>query len=275
MNILEQSHAPTEHLLEHQPELVNGFVKGRVSVIMPAFNEAACIRNSIVDVRKKFSEVFSDYEIIVVDDGSTDGTRNVAESFREKNVRVISYNRNEGKGHAFRTGFYKATGEFTFLVDGDSEIMAKDLVSYVEALGSSDIAIGSKRHPDSVVRTPVIRKILSLGFNIFERLLTGVKARDTQAGFKAAKSHVFYEVLPLVTLKRYSFDLEFLAVASLLDFKAKELPVFINLKALSDPKRVMRMVVDVLGIAYRLRITRWYQKNIVTMSNTYDPVIKW
>jgi hypothetical protein len=86
---------------------------------------------------------------------------------------------------------------------------------------------------------------------------------------------VFYEVLPLVTAKRFSFDLEFLAVASLLDFKTKELPVFINLKALSDPKKVMRMLVDVLGIAYRLRITRWYQKNIITMSNTYDPMIKW
>jgi glycosyltransferase involved in cell wall biosynthesis len=129
MKILEQSHSPTEDVLVHQQELVNGFVKGRVSVIMPAFNEAGCIRNSIVNVRKKFSEVFSDYEIIVVDDGSTDGTRNVAESFVENNVRVISYDRNEGKGHAFRTGFYKATGEFTFLVDGDSEIMAKDLAS--------------------------------------------------------------------------------------------------------------------------------------------------
>lgn len=275
MNILEQPQVMTENVLEYEPQLVNGFVKGRVSVIMPAFNEADCIGSSIVDVGRKFSEIFSDYEIIVVDDGSTDGTRNVAESSKEKNVRVISYNRNQGKGHAFRTGFYKATGEITFLVDGDSEIMAKDLVSYVKALGSSDIAIGSKRHPDSVVRTPVIRKILSLGFNVFERLLTGTRARDTQAGFKAAKSQVFYEVLPLVTAKRYCFDLELLAVASLLGFETKELPVFINLKALSNPQRVMRMVVDVLGIAYRLRITRWYQKNIVTMSDTYDPMIKW
>jgi len=242
---------------------------------MPAYNESDCIRKSIDDVSSQFANVCRDYEIIVVDDGSTDDTRKLVESLTDTNVRVVGYDRNEGKGHALRMGFRLATGEFTFLVDSDSEIRAKELADYLEALASTDIAIGSKRHPSSVVQTPVIRKMLSLGFNAFERLLTGVRAKDTQAGFKGAKSRALYQILPLVTLKRYSFDLEFLAVASLFNFKVHELPVFIDLKVLVDPRRVLRMMVDVLGIAYRLRITRWYQKNIARMSDTYDPLVKW
>ena len=273
--ILEQIRATYQPEPEPKLELVHGFVKGRVSIIMPAYNESDCICKSVADVRNQFGNVCTDYEIIVVDDGSTDDTRRLVESLSDPKLRVVGYDRNHGKGHAFRMGFRLATGEFTFLVDSDSEIRAKELITYFEALGSTDIAIGSKRHPRSVVRTPIIRRILSLGFNVFERLLTGVRAKDTQAGFKGAKSSVFYQILPLITAKRYSFDLEFLAVASLFDFKVYELPVFIDLKALVDPRRVFRMVIDVLGIAYRLRITRWYQKNIMSMSDTYDPMIKW
>ncbi len=251
-----------------EPELVDGFVKGRISIVMPAYNESANIRRSIEEVEAQFEALCPDFEIIVVDDGSEDGTKQTVESLADKRVRVVHYSRNEGKGHALKTGFNRATGEFTFLVDSDAEIRATDLMAYLQALKSVDIVIGSKRHPLSIVRTPVIRRFLSLGFNIFERLLTGVHANDTQAGFKGAKSQVLYETLPLLTAKRYAFDLEFLAVASLLRFRIKELPVCIDLYALADPKRVFRMVIDVLGIAYRLRISGWYQKNMITMRGT-------
>lgn len=257
-------------------ELIDGFVKGRVSIIMPAYNEADLICESICEVKRRFNDVCDDYEIIVVDDGSTDSTRKVFyESLQGDKVRLVSYHRNEGKGYAFRKGFSRATGEFTFLIDSDSEIMPKVLSAYLEALKTADIAIGSKRHPLSTVRTPVLRRFLSLGFNMIERLLTGVKASDTQAGFKGMKSQVAYRVLPLITSKKFAFDLEFLAVASLLGFKLRELPVSLDLKALISVRRVARIMIDVAGIAYRLRITRWYQKNIVTMTNTYRPIIDW
>jgi len=190
-------------------------------------------------------------------------------------IKLVSYKRNEGKGFAFRQGFSRATGEFTFLVDSDAEIMANELLDYLEVLQTTDIAIGSKRHPLSKVRTPIVRRFLSLGFNVLERLLTGVKATDTQAGFKGMRSLVAYRVMPLITAKRFSFDLEFLAVASLLGYRVKELPVSIDLRALSGIGRVSRMFVDLLGIAYRLRILRWYQRNIEKMSNCYDPMIRW
>jgi glycosyltransferase involved in cell wall biosynthesis len=242
---------------------------------MPAYNEADCIGRSIADVNKQFEAMSEDYEIIVVDDGSDDGTRKIIEELTNKKFKIVGYDRNQGKGHAIKVGLYHATGQFAFLIDSDSEIHAKELMSYVEALESADFAIGSKRHPLSTVRTPTMRRFLSLGFNILERLLTGVNATDTQAGLKAARSSALYQVLPLLSVKRYAFDAELLAVASLFNFKIKELPVNIDLKATFSARQVFRMLVDLLGIAYRLRIKRWYQTNKASMSDTYNPIIQW
>jgi hypothetical protein len=102
-----------------------------------------------------------------------------------------------------------------------------------------------------------------------------VRATDTQAGLKAARSKALYMILPLLSVKKYAFDAELLAVASLLNYRIEELPVFIDLRASFSVRKVFRMLIDLLGIAYRLRIKRWYQKNIVKMSNTYNPIIGW
>src|SRR5205807_4042900 len=192
----------------HEKVVVDGFVKGRVSIVMPAYNEGDCIRKNVAEIARRFGTVCEDYEVIVVDDGSIDETRRQVETLPDHRVKLVSYHRNKGKGYAFRKGFSRVTGEFTFLVDSDAEIMAKDLLDYLEALQTTDIVIGSKRHPLSIVRTPAMRRFLSLGFNIFERLLTGVKATDTQAGFKGMKSRMLYRVMPLITAKRFAFDVE-------------------------------------------------------------------
>jgi glycosyltransferase involved in cell wall biosynthesis len=242
---------------------------------MPAFNEADCISKSIADVKEQFSAVCPDYEIIVVDDGSTDGTRKAAEAMGDRRVKVVGYDANQGKGHALKQGFHRATGEFTFMLDSDSEIRPRELVEYVNALEFADIVIGSKRHPLSNVQTPVVRRFLSIGFNTLERILTGMRATDTQAGLKASRSRVLYRILPLLSVKKYAFDAELLAVASLLDLRIRELPVFIELQASFSARKVFRMLIDLLGISYRLRIKRWYQKNMITMSKTYSPIIDW
>jgi glycosyltransferase involved in cell wall biosynthesis len=242
---------------------------------MPAYNEADCIERGVEEVDRQFEAVSKDYEIIIVDDGSKDDTRKIIEEFADQKVKLIGYDRNQGKGYAIKIGLYHATGQFAFLIDSDSEIHAKDLTKYVDALASADFVIGSKRHPLSTVRTPPMRRFLSLGFNILERLLTGVNATDTQAGLKAARSTALYQVLPLLSVKRYAFDAELLAVASLFDFKIKELPVNIDLKATFSARQVFRMLIDLMGIAYRLRIRRWYQQSMIDMSESYTPIIRW
>jgi len=255
------------------PKLVDGFVKGRVSIIMPAYNEVDFVLKSIASVQQQFGDLCDDYEIILVDDGSNDGTGKLVQSLKPSKVKVVSYGENKGKGFAFRTGFNKVTGEYTFLVDSDLEIFPRELRAYFEALQSSDVVIGSKRHPQSIVRTPTMRRFLSIGYNILERLLVGVRVTDTQVGLKGWKSSVLYKVVPLMSVKRYAFDLELLAIASLLGANVKELPVNIELRVSLRPKQLLLMLIDTLGIAYRLRLRRWYQKNLVDFSETYRPII--
>jgi glycosyltransferase involved in cell wall biosynthesis len=243
---------------------------------MPAYNEANCIARSIDEVTELLERVWDNYEIIIVDDGSTDQTRKIAESSVETGrLKVVGYSRNQGKGHALKIGLHNATGEFALFMDSDCEIRPRELMDYLRALESADMVIGSKRHPLSLVRTPTMRTFLSLGFNLLERKLTGVSARDTQAGFKVARSAALYRILPLLSVKRYAFDAELLTVASLLHYRIRELPVQIEIGARFNVRQVFRMMIDLLGIAYRLRVRRWYQMNILRMSNTYRAIISW
>ena len=256
-------------------ECVDGFEKGKISIIMPAYNEAFVIAKSIRNVKKMFHSVGMDYEIIVVDDGSTDGTGLIIEDLNDREVKLVHYSNNRGKGHAFKAGFQGVTGEFTFLIDSDSEIRPRNLASFIRALGTADIAIGSKKHPASRVRTPAVRKILSASLRVLVRMCIGIKFSDSQAGFKAARSSSIYKIVPLMSVKRYAFDIEFLTIASLLGLRVVELPIEIELNVIASPKRIVRTLIDILGITYRLRLRRWYQNNIREMSNTYNPIIRW
>jgi glycosyltransferase involved in cell wall biosynthesis len=243
---------------------------------MPAYNEEAFIARSIADVKNRISLVRSDYEIVVVDDGSVDGTRKIAETEAiDSTVRIVGYDVNKGKGYAIRYGFKHATGSATFFLDSDSEIQSSKMDLYLKALANSDIVIASKRHPESIVQTPLVRKFMSRIFNVITRILTGLDVSDSQSGLKAARSEALYRILPLLSVKRYAFDVEFLVVASLLGMKVRELPIEIRSESMFGMRKVARMGVDLLGIVYRLRLIRWYQKNMVALSNTYVPLVRW
>lgn len=104
------------------------------------------------------------------------------------------------------------------------------------------------------------RKLLSYGFNGLVRLLTGVPLGDTQSGLKAMKKTAFIDIFPRLAVKRYAFDVELLVVANLYGLKVVEMPVNIKLGASFNPKEIWRMFVDLLGIAYRLRVIHWYRR---------------
>ncbi len=172
----------------------------------------------------------------------------------------MSYSKNVGKGHAVKTGFMQTNGNIVIFADGDMEIDLGTISKYLEALKHGDIVIASKRHADSQVEVPLSRRILSECFNGLVRLLTGVPLKDTQSGLKAMKKSAFIDIFPRLAVKRYAFDVELLAVANLYGLKVVEMPVNIKLDAKFKPTEMWHMFVDLLGIAYRLRIIHWYQR---------------
>jgi dolichol-phosphate mannosyltransferase len=245
-----------------------------VSFVLPAYNEADSIESALSTIDETVKIKKLQYEIVVVNDGSKDETLLKANAYASMNghVRVVSYNKNMGKGYAARRGFMQTKGEVVIFADSDRDIDLGTVSSYLAALQHGDIVIASKWHPQSVVRMPIIRKILSHGFNILARLMTSTRLRDTQAGLKAMRRSAFKDIFPRLSVKRYAFDVELLTVASLYGLKIVEMPVNLEMQTLFDVREVWRMLVDLLGISYRLRVLRWYQRPLV-FSNKSDETI--
>jgi glycosyltransferase involved in cell wall biosynthesis len=246
----------------------------QVSIIMPAYNVANSIVDVIVKVKQAMTAITDDYEIIVVNDGSKDATRAVLESLCDSRLKIVNHKENLGKGAAIKTGVKYANGVYTILLDADGDIDIKNINLYLCALREYDIVVGSKRHPRSTYQAPLLRKILSLGYNILVRILLGIRVRDTQTGFKAFKTEYLKLIMKVIIVKRYSWDAEMLAVANLLKLRIAEIPVYIKQEKLFRIKDVLRMLLEILGITYRLRIIRWYQKNIWKEKPQYKLLLK-
>jgi glycosyltransferase involved in cell wall biosynthesis len=233
-----------------------------VSFVIPAYNEEVFIEDTLGTLDSVFKEKMNQYEIVVVDDGSKDKTFKKALQYANKNghVKVIRYARNAGKGFAIKTGVMESTGDIVIFVDGDMEIDFNTISKYVTALENADLVIATKWHSKSTVSMPFSRKLLSRTFNVLVRLLIGFDLKDTQVGLKVMKRSAVDKIFPKLAVKRYAFDVELLALAHLYDLKIVELPVKLKLDSSFKPKNAWHMFVDLLGIAYRLRIIRWYQR---------------
>lgn len=240
-----------------------------LSFVLPAYNEEDFIEDTLSTLEAIIKDKKLPYEIVVVDDGSLDGTFAKASRYAKRNghVKVISYVKNIGKGHAVKTGFMEATGDVVVFADSDMEIDLETISNYLDALKKGDIVIASKRHLDSRVEVPLMRKILSISFNGLVRLLTGIPLNDTQSGLKAMKKEAFIDIFPQLAVKRYAFDVELLAVAHLHGLKVVEMPVNLKLDSSFKTKQIWLMFLDLLGIAYRLRVIHWYQRQIPTKNN--------
>jgi glycosyltransferase involved in cell wall biosynthesis len=234
------------------------------SIVIPVYNRADTVVESLRRIKSVLDSITASYEIIVVNDGSTDGTLEVLqrEQQSDQRLKVISYLENMGKGYAVRKGVLETQGDIVIFTDGDLDIAPAIISEYIKQLQTCDLVIGSKKHPLSRVQMPGSRRFLSKAFNAIVRIATGIKAGDTQAGLKAGNGDALREIFGLMLVKRYAFDVEFLTIAALLRMNTREMPIEISLDRRFKLKDMIRMLVDVLAVAYRLRIRRWYQRQL-------------
>ncbi|MEM2487614.1 MAG: glycosyltransferase [Thermoproteota archaeon] len=245
-----------------------------ISLIMPAYELEDRIAEAIKKVEKTVSALTSEYEIIVIDDGSRDGTYlKMIEYAKNPRIKVYRHPVNLGKGAAIKTGAMNATMKYTVFLDADMEIDPQDLRSLVEALRHNDLVVCSKRHPDSVYRAPLARKFLSVSFNTLVKLVMGIRLGDTQTGFKAFRTESLRKIIRTIVVKKYAFDVEVLAIANMLNMRIAETPVRIEQKSMFSFKAAMQMLIDLMGIFYRLRVIRWYQKNLANQNPKYKPIL--
>ena len=267
------SHAILEGVELRGPLNVEGSV-GRISIVMPAYNVEDDIVEAISEVRGVLEKITDDYEIIVVNDGSTDDTARRVEGVMDGHVKIVNHSVNMGKGAAVKTGVRYASGDYTILLDADRDIDVRNMMQYIKALREYDVVIGSKRHPKSIYQAPTLRKILSVGYNILVKALLGIRVGDTQTGFKAFKTKYLKMIMNVIVVRRYSWDAEALAIANMLKLKIAEAPVHIRQEKLFKLKDVLNMLIELLGIVYRLRVIKWYQKSIEKLNMQYEPPMK-
>jgi dolichol-phosphate mannosyltransferase len=232
-----------------------------ISLIIPIFNQAAKISYSLKKIKQAVELAFSNYELIVVNDGSTDDTLTILKgiAMTDEHVRIISYTPNRGKGYAVRQGVLHSQGDAVILLDGDLDISPDLIKDYVERLNTSDLVIASKMHPESSVRIPRSRAFLSRAFNLLTKVTIGIAQTDTQAGFKVGKGDIMRKIFRNVSVNRYAFDVEFFAIASILHLKVQEMPVVMKIDRRFKMKEVLRMLIDLIRIAYKYRIAHRYQ----------------
>jgi glycosyltransferase involved in cell wall biosynthesis len=238
-----------------------------LSVIIPAFKQSKTIRQDLYSIYDTLEQIRYPYELILVVDGTeVDSTYEEAKKCHLKNVKVIGYTHNHGKGYALRYGMARSVGDYVAFIDSGMEIDPNGISMLLEHMEwyKADIIVGSKRHPASQVDYPLDRKIISFGAHIISRFLLGINVRDTQAGLKIFRRPVLAKVLPRLLVKRYAIDLEILAVANYLNYKKiYEAPikfnyVFKSLTHATGLKIILNSLWDALAVFYRLKILRYY-----------------
>jgi glycosyltransferase involved in cell wall biosynthesis len=251
------------------------FSELNISVVIPAFNQQKNILYSIRRIKQAVELWFNNYELIVVNDGSTDNTLTLLKSIAltDEHIQIISYTPNRGKGYAVRQGVLNSQGDVVIFLDGDLDIPPDSIKDYVERLSTSDLVIASKRHPESNVTIPKSRAFLSRAFHLLIRVATSIPQKDTQAGFKVGNGDIMRTIFRNINTNRYAFDVELLTIASILHLRVEEMPVKMKIDRKFNTREIAVMLVDVARISYKYRIAPHYHREYLMNNNTRKKVL--
>ncbi|MBR3246972.1 MAG: glycosyltransferase family 2 protein [Clostridiales bacterium] len=238
-----------------------------LSIVVPAYNEGEHIYDNLMTIDQALRAFTSDFEIIAVNDGSSDNTgaevkRAAADN---PNIKDFGYDKNRGKGGAVTWGAINSKGDIVGFIDADLDLSANLISGYYTEmkLENADIVIGSKMHKDSKLEYPFARKVFSICYYIMLKVLFGLKCHDTQTGLKLYRGTLIREIAPLRRIDGYAFDIELLALASKKKAKLIEMPVELNFSRIKSFGRirfrdVWKMFTDTWKIWWNLRIRKNY-----------------
>ncbi len=199
-----------------------------VSIVIPAYNEDKRLETSLVKIIKFCESKLDKYEIIIVDDGSTDNTFTVAEKFTSNRVILLKNKINRGKGYSVKRGILKAKYPLVLFSDSDLATPINELIKFLDFINDGyDVVIASRNIKGAkiITKQPKYRQWLGKIFSILVRIITLPAFKDTQCGFKLFKTAKAKKIVQYQTLDRFSFDVELLYIAKKMNCKIKEAPV--------------------------------------------------
>jgi dolichyl-phosphate beta-glucosyltransferase len=240
-----------------------------LSIVIPAYNEEARLPRTLARIREYFSarrvwpELAPDFglgqlEIVIVDDGSQDGTARIAEQWARQAplVRLVSNGENRGKGYSVRHGMLQARGRLALFTDADLSSPIEEIEKLLAALGAgNDVAIGSRALDRSLIsiHQSRLRELAGIIFNGFVRAFTGLPFYDTQCGFKIFRREPARIVFVQQRIEGFGFDPEVLFLAKRHGLRAAEIPV----RWAHDPATKVHVIHDSLRMFGDLIHIRW------------------
>lgn len=231
-----------------------------VSIVIPAYNEARRLPPTLEEIERWAAGCAWPLEVVIVVEPGTDGTREIAAAAasRQPIFRVLSYERQRGKGFAVRTGVLAAKGAFVFYMDCDLSVPLREVEAFVRYFGEhaeADVLFGNRQHARSriTVRQSWLRQRMGQTFNAILRRLTLAGVHDTQCGFKAFRRAAAQAIFSQQRLDGFAFDVEVLLLAQKLGLHVADLPV----EWRNSPESKVRLVRDsVQMLRDTLRIRR-------------------
>jgi glycosyltransferase involved in cell wall biosynthesis len=234
-----------------------------ISVIIPAYNEEKRLGGCLKRTFEFFSSANWDFEIIVAEDGSTDGTISIVQEFSRETdrIRLVSSKDRSGKGGAIKRVIKSVEKKLVGYMDADLSADPEEFSRLVRYIHAFDVVIGSRmlRGELPPIIRPASRTLLSMGYSNLFRLLFRAGIQDPQCGLKLFKTEVISSVVSMVKTHGFAFDSELLAWTSRLGFKVKEVPINWMHKEGSKilpPVEIMSMSKDLFSIWRRVQTSR-------------------
>lgn len=218
-------------------------------MVIPAYNEEKTIKNTLISYAGFLKNSFDEFELIAVNDGSTDHTlREITDSGCAK---VISYRQNRGKGYAVKRGILMATGDYIFFTDADCSF-APDNIRHAVLIMEKGLAkgvVGIRENRDS--EYPLSRRILSGGLKRLLDVVLKIDNSDTQCGFKGFEKKTAKQLFSRVRIRDFGFDIELIYISKILRIQLEKLPVTFRHRSESKVNPVLeiwRILRDILII---------------------------
>lgn len=231
-----------------------------LTMLVPAYNEESSVVSTLDSLQAYLAGIGEPYELIIVDDGSTDSTAQVVTDWctghpREA-VRLLMQATRQGKGAALAAGCAEAHGSYILFTDADLPYELDSIRDFLAALqNGADVAAGSRMLTGSRLSgVPGIRYAAGRVFSWFVELTLGLGISDTQCGFKAFRSHAAKQLFPKLTIRGFGFDMEILYLAKLSNLTVVQVPVRMRPFRLESRVRIVRDSIRMFAELFKIRL---------------------
>jgi dolichyl-phosphate beta-glucosyltransferase len=249
--------------------------KEKISVVIPCFNEERNICDNIRKINDYLKQTFEFFEIIAVNDGSTDKTKEELQKIKAEipSLKIISNAQNEGKGKVVRDGILESNNEIVMFLDADLAIPIEELDKFVREINNGfDMVIASRFVPGGRIIKKVLwyRQIMEKTFRLIRTMIiNNYRVKDTQCGFKVFTKDAAMKIFPLMTIKRFAFDSEIIFLAGKFNFKIKELPITLQ-NPIRSHVRIIRDPLNMLFDLMKIRLNDFSGKYKTGKSDNKD-----